>query len=390
MRLPRHWPLLLLVFLDLIGFGMVIADVQIRAERFHAPGWLIGVALSSMFVVQILCSPIWGSIADRIGRKRVVIICTILSALSMAVYGLATDIGWIIASRILAGVAAANVAVSMAWVSLATPEEDRTAEMGRMGAALSAGLILGPAIGGFLAKFGGNQAVGWAAAGCSMVGVAVVAFYAKDVEATAEDKEEQKLPMTALLKEKSLLALMSVSSIAWLALACLEGTFARLLERAYQKDQFWFGIIFGFESLIGFVVQAFLLGAFAKRWNNRTLVTYGLVMQGVGLASMPFFPIFGLVFIGAALYSFGSAVFGPSLNAWCAMITPDRLKGTMFGALQAARSFGFIVGPIVGGAMFDWKNWSPYLLAGVVCLVASAISSQLPQAPKAENAKIEA
>lgn len=385
MPIPRHWPLLTLVFLDLIGFGMVIADIQVRAEKLllaqgvKEPGFLIGAALTSMFVTQVLVGPIWGSIADRIGRKPVVLICTLISALSLVVYGLATSIEWIFASRILAGFAAANVAVSQAWISVDSPEEDRTAEMGKMSAAVTAGLILGPAIGGFLGKFGGTAAVGFTGAACSALGVLIVAFGARDVRGKAEPQkgEEERLSIKVLFREKRLVALMALSSTAWFALACLEGTFARLLNNVYGRDQLWFGIIFGFESLVGFLIQATLMKRISLRWSDKKLVTYGLIMQGVGLAVTPYLPVFGLVFAASALYSVGSALFGPSLNAWCGKITPDRLKGTMFGALQSARYFGFIVGPITGGWLFDRHNGAPYLLAGVVCLFASAVSVRM-------------
>lgn len=381
MRKPSHLPLLALVFLDLVGFGMVIADVQIRAETFGAKGWLIGLTLSSMFVVQILVSPMWGGLADRIGRKPVVIICTIISALSLLAYGMADNIAWIILSRVLAGLAAANVAVANSWVSRMTTESERTTVMGHMGAALTAGLVVGPTIGGLLGKHMGNAGVGWIGAACSMLGVILVALFSKDPVKSASEEEEKKLPLSSLFREKRLVALMTLSSIAWTALACLEGTFARLLMGVYERDQSWFGIIFGFESMVGFVVQAFLLKALAKRWSQKSLVTVGLLMQGVGLASMPYFPIFGMVFVGGAVYSIGSALFGPSLNAWCANVTPERLQGTMFGALQAARSFGFIVGPAVGGAMFDWNMGSPYVMAGGVCLAAAFFASRLNHEP---------
>lgn len=357
---------------------MVLADVQIRAEKFGAPGWLIGAALSSMFVVQVLVSPLWGSAADRYGRKPVVIICTLISAASMLAFALSSSIGWIFASRILAGLAAANVAVAQAWIAAGSTEEDRTANMGRLGAAISGGLILGPAIGGYLAHTGGNFAVGIVGMACSLVGALAVTF-ATDIPVAADADKEGKAPLRALFAQRRLLALMVLACISWFALACLEGTFARLLQHRWNRDQLWFGLIFGFESAISLVVQAWLLGQISKKWSDRRLVTVGLIMQGIGLASMPYFPIFGFVFLGSSLYALGNALFGPSLNAWFAKLTPDPLKGTMFGGLQAARSFGFMVGPIVGGALFDYNNGLPYLLAGVVCLVASAVAARLPR-----------
>jgi MFS family permease len=377
LRLPEYWPLLAMIFLDLVGFGMVIADVQLRAAGFGAKGWLIGLTLSSMFVVQLIFSPFWGGLADRVGRKPVVVFCTILSAASLLVYGLATSIEWILLSRILAGMAAANVAVAQSWLSRSTAEADRPTVMGHMGAALTAGLVIGPAIGGFLAEHLGNKGVGLVGASCSLIGVLLVAMLSRDQGRTEAEQDEKKLPISVLFKEKRLVALMILSSVAWTALACLEGTFARLLAGQYDKGQSWFGIIFGYESLVGFVVQAFLIKALTKKWSQKTLVFYGLLMQGIGLASMPYYPVFGLIFFGATIYSFGSALFGPSLNAWCANVTPNRLQGTMFGALQSARSFGFIVGPAVGGAMFDWDMGAPYVMAGGVCLIAAFLATRL-------------
>ena len=107
--------LLLLIGLDLAGFGMVLADIQLRLEHFGARGWQIGAILSSMFVVQVVVSPLWGKLADCIGRKPVVIVTTLLSALSMLIYALSSGVEWILASRVVAGLAAANVAIAQAW-----------------------------------------------------------------------------------------------------------------------------------------------------------------------------------------------------------------------------------------------------------------------------------
>src|SRR5688572_16075672 len=154
--LRAELPLLLAVFLDLVGFGMAFPDIQLRAEKFGAPGVLIGLLLSSYFIVQILASPRWGRLSDHVGRKPVLLTCTALSVLSMLAYAFASSLWLILLSRIFAGLAAANVVVAQAYIADTSTEADRAAKMGRIGAAITAGLIAGPALGGYLAHVGGN------------------------------------------------------------------------------------------------------------------------------------------------------------------------------------------------------------------------------------------
>ena len=123
------------IFLDLTGFGMAFPDIQLRAEKFGAPGWLIGLALASYFITQFVVSPHWGRLSDRIGRKPVLLVCTALSAGSMVVYAFAGSIALIFLSRVLAGLAAANVVVAQAYIADKSSESasaDRRRRRGRL------------------------------------------------------------------------------------------------------------------------------------------------------------------------------------------------------------------------------------------------------------------
>ncbi|MEI6432366.1 MAG: MFS transporter, partial [bacterium] len=171
--MPKTVPppsLLFAVFLDLAGFSMILPDIQTRLESFGAQGVIIGLTLSSYFLVQLVVSPWWGRASDRIGRKYVLTICGLLSAGSLFLYGAATDIWWIVASRILAGFAAANVAVAQAYIADMTLDDARTAGLGKLSAAITTGLLLGPALGGYLASVGGNRLLGSVAGGAALLG----------------------------------------------------------------------------------------------------------------------------------------------------------------------------------------------------------------------------
>jgi MFS family permease len=372
-RIRSEYALLYLVFADLTGFGMLIPDFQMRAEHLGAHGWLIGAMLSTMFLVQTGVSPLWGGLGDRIGQKPVVLACTCLSALSMLVYSQAVSLPIMVTSRLLAGLGAANVAAVQAQLALSSERGDRAAVMGRLGAATSAGLIVGPALGGILAGWGGAMAVGLCACAFSTSGILAVTFLVPN-QKREEKPTGSKESAFKVFRDQPILAwLFGVSSVAWFALACLEGTFGRLLEARQHQAQLAFGLIFGYESVVAVLAQAWLVKPLDARLGSRRLLLISLVLQGLGLASLPFAPGLPLLVVGATVYSLGGALSGPSLNAWCSRLTPENRQGVVFGLLQSARSLGFIVGPTLGGMLFDRNPGYPYLLAGAASVGAALL-----------------
>jgi MFS family permease len=385
-RMPKttRLALLFLVFMDLAGFGMLLPDVQLRAERLGAPGWMIGVILSSMFVVQTLVSPVWGGVSDRTGRKPVIVACTLLSGIAMLVYTQSTVVWIILLSRILAGFGAANVATVQAALADSATQEERTAVMGQLGAASTTGLIVGPAIGGFLASQGGALILGGVAGLCSLIGTLAVILFVPNTRPSVQDRERKRAGWRMLQGHRVLIVLFSVASVGWFSLACLEGTFGRLLERNLGQGQLAFGLIFAYESLLSVLVQSLLVKRASDRLGDRQLLTWAFVLQGFGLAAMPFAPSLPMIVVASTVFSFGNAFLNPSINGWCSRATPENRQGELFGLLQSARSVGFVVGPVLGGAMFDWRPPAPYMLAGIASAIASIALLSLTRPNEAE------
>jgi MFS family permease len=379
-------PLLVAIFLDLLGFGMIIADFQLRADSLMPRGWptgaVIGGLLASTFVAQVLISPRWGVASDRIGRKPVIVLCTLLSAAAMYVFAAADGVLWLLISRILAGLGGANVAVAQAVVSDHLDEEHRAAAMGRLGAAISAGLILGPVAGGVLAVAGSNNLVGLVAGSASLTGAILLAAFLYTPPRT-EHTDLGKPPLIdlRLVREfPKLRRLVLIAAVSWFSLAMLEGTFARLLKDLFAYDQRHFGLLFAFESLIAVIVQAVLLGFIRKRVGETPLLRVAYILQGLGLALTPaavwvtslMVPLAAL-FVASTLFALGSALANPTVNSACSHLTPKERQGEMFGVLQSARSIGFLAGPLIGGILYDFKPWLPYVGAALVCVVASML-----------------
>lgn len=388
-------PLLVAIFLDLVGFGMAFPDIQLRAEELGASGPVIGLILSSLFGVQILASPRWGLVSDKIGRKPVFIICTLLSALSMLIYAVSTNLWGILFSRILAGFAAANVVAAQAYLADRAGEKERGAAIGRISGAISVGLIAGPFIGGLLVERGGSQLMGLTAASASILAVLVVFFGLPADESIVKGgggtSASQSLLDFSLVREVPLLRqLFVIAAVAWFALACLEGTFGRLLAlkfdfplqgmgMTFTKPQGASGAIFAAESLVAFLVQGVFYGMISRRISDIWLLRSGYILQGIGLLLTPFLPSLGLVLVVSCVYSGGAAVASVTVNTNCSGVTPESRQGELFGMLQSARSVGFLLGPILGGWLFDINRAAPYVMAGLAAWIAATL---IPRASK--------
>jgi MFS family permease len=381
-----HWPsaqhelpLLFAIFLDLAGFGMAFPDLQLRAEKFAIevgvakPGLLIGLLLSSYFAVQLVASPKWGILSDRIGRKPVLLVCTALSCSSMLMYAFSGSIWGILASRILAGLAAANVVVAQAYIADTSTDEDRTPRQGRVSAAILAGLVAGPAIGGELAHRGGNYLLGLVAAGASFSSLIWIYLAIPRGLKPAGERRPGRPPVIDLRLLKEFPALRRIffyGATGWFVLACLEGTFGRLIEHNLGFGQQQFGWIFSYESLLGAGV-GIVLAWITRRMREQNILRLGYLLEAVGLGLTPLAPGLAALFAASTLYALGLGFVNPTINGISSHLAPESRQGEMFGLLQGSRSLGFLVGPLLGGVLFDIMPALPYLVAAAVALALS-------------------
>jgi MFS family permease len=391
------------IFLDLFGFGMLLPDVQYRAEGLGMAGWAIGATLAVTFVIQLVVSPLWGRASDRVGRKPVLLACAALSAAGLLTYGFATLPAIIVASRALSGFGGANVSIAQAYMADLSSPESRTSAMGRLGAAVSAGLIAGSA--SLALPFMHVVNVGLVAGSLSAVGAGGLLFlpgrrnsedtgsaHSSDTDTgfghgtginvvsvdgpdtvSAHRTRLKVFDFNLLRTLPALRSLVVVAVVAWFSLAMLEGTFGRLIERTLGFHRQEFGEVFALEAVVGVLAQGVILAWLVNRTAAGMRLRSSYVMQGTGLALMPFVPGLGSLFGVSALYAMGSGLANGTVNGLCSLVTPDDRQGELFGLLQGARSVGFAIGPMLGGLLFDVNHQAPYLLAGGTCLAAAVL-----------------
>lgn len=367
----------------MVGFTMLIPDIQLRAEAMLGgitiKGPIIGALLQSTFIVQLFASPRWGRISDQVGRKKIFVICQWISAIAMLMYGFAGSIAMLFVSRILAGFGGANVSVAQAMAAVAAGD-NRKQVLARVSATLSAGMIFGPAVGGFAVERFGSHMIGYVGAVISFLGgIIVLLLVPKDTPEPSEKAPSNPIFDFSIFRSyPNLLPFFWIAVTASFALATLEGTFGRLIHAMLGYGQKEFGIIFSFEAVLGILVSVFALGWLAKKFCDTSLLRLGYVVQGVGLGINPlagvlqqFAPGMFWLFVASTFYAVGSGVVGPTLSTLASNTVPEKIQGELFGTMQSARTVGFIIGPILGGFLFDIWHPLPYVFAALVCFVVA-------------------
>ncbi|GIV16395.1 MAG: tetracycline resistance MFS efflux pump [Armatimonadota bacterium] len=368
------------IFLDLLGFGLIIPQLQYYADAFHATPAFIGMIQAIYSLMQFLFAPFWGRLSDKVGRRPVLLVSIAGSAVSYVLFALARDAQMIFFSRLLAGITAANLSTAQAYISDITPPQERTRAMGLIGAAFGVGFILGPAVGGVLGAWGGNFAIGMGGAVLAAANW-LSAFLRLPESLPAENRRQagewytfplRDLPRVLAIPHVGLLALVLFTAI--FAIANLESTFVLLAKHRYGLDQRQCGYLFAYLGVMGAVVQGGLIGKLSARFGETRLLLSGYLLQVPALLLIPLVPSTGWLMVVLAVMAMGGGVAGPSLNGLLSRLAPADRRGEVFGVTQSLGSLARVVGPAWGGWSFGHLGMSaPYMTAAMLMLVAAAM-----------------
>ncbi|MBN8247995.1 MAG: MFS transporter [Verrucomicrobia bacterium] len=403
MSAPSIGILFLTVFVDLIGFGIVLPLLPTYGESFGASGLTIGALMASYSAMQFLFSPIWGAWSDRVGRRPVLLVSTLGSTGSYALFAVASTLTgqaalWgILASRLLAGICGANLTVAQAYIADITPPADRSRRMGLIGMAFGLGFILGPALAIVAQTLFGKAGPG--AVASVICGVNFLLAWARLPESWKPGTEPAaRKPRLAQVRHVLELPwigfLVVVFFLATFGFTCFETTLGILIARNFrlgeQASHNTNALLFCFAGLIGAVVQAGPVGRLVKRLGEPRLIALSLVVFAIGLAPVPWVRGHGtlsfatLFSAGAgpwwlllglvALIAVGSGLTRPPLFGLVSNLSPERERGSTLGVVQSAGSLARIAGPLFAGALLDQHPAWPYLGCATLALAAGLIA----------------
>jgi DHA1 family tetracycline resistance protein-like MFS transporter len=376
-------PLLILfttVFVDLLGFGIVIPISPYYAEKYGASGLEVGLLMSSYSLMQLIFSPFWGSLSDRIGRRPIILMSLLGSAISYLIFGLADSLSLLFISRLFAGIFGANISTSQAYISDATSAENRAKGMGLIGAAFGLGFVIGPFFGGFFSQFGYRVPALVASGICALNFLsALINLPETEKRETKPREETRKLGgIRSVFSAPILGTMVFLTFLITFAFSNLEATFALFAEKRYGFGSAETGYLFGYIGIIMAVIQGGVVGRLASRFGEKNLLVAGTVAMLAGFFLIPLVSDFYLLLAALALTGFGIGINNPSLNSLISKRSDPGAVGAVMGVSQSMGSLARILGPMCGGVLYDKLGTGyPYIGAGIVMAAAFVIASTM-------------
>lgn len=362
--------LMFAMFITMAGVGIMVPVMPTYLEVFDVGGKVLGFLIATFALAQFLLSPMAGDLSDRHGRKLFIVFGLIVYGLAQYVFGYATEVWMLFASRFLSGVGSAFIAAPvMAYVADITLPEERGKGMGLIGAAMSLGFMVGPGFGGFLSNV--NLHFPFLLSGSLALITALLAFFAlpnikPQVNPNAV-RENIIAQMTRSTSEPYFVLLIVVFTFSF-GISNFQGTLSLFLADKFSYTATDIAIILTVGGFIGVILQTFVIGALFKRYGEMNIILINLVVASI----MTFLTItvsgFFLITVVATLFSIATTFIRPAVNTLISKMAGAQ-QGYASGMNNAFMSLGTMFGPALAGILYDWNMNIPYVFGAIVLLL---------------------
>lgn len=362
--------LFLIMFLVMVGFGIIIPVMPFYAEEIGANPTELGLLMAVYSLMQFVFAPMWGRISDRIGRKPVIMIGIGGLGVSFILMGLSSQLWMLFAARIIGGfLSAANMPTIMAYVADITTPENRAKGMGIIGAATGMGFIFGPAIGGVFSKT--SLTLPFYIAGTSSVITFFLVMFILKESLSIESRQQRSRSKTSLLKQftGAISILFTLQLFIALSLAGLEATFAYFAAEKAGLGTVQLGYIFMIMGVAGAIVQGGLVGKLTKKFGEGAVIQGGIIVSAFGFGLILLADSFITSAIYLTIFGIGNGVIRPSVSSLITK-TSTAGHGSSTGLLSSMDSLGRIIGPPLGGILFSMQAGLPYISGVILSIVA--------------------
>jgi MFS family permease len=417
-------------FLDLIGFGIILPLLPFYVDKMGGSAETVGFIFMCFSLTQLAATPVLGRMSDRFGRRKVILLSLAGNAVAMMAFALATKLlllPLLFASRIFAGATSGNLAACQAAISDVTNEQNRAEAMGRLGAGINLGLILGPLLGSTLSEIGpwapplgagtlalvdfvsafflmpetrrpassGDQAaaepsrertdrVGTSGEGLTYSGGASVAPppVAPSVEQVSHDAPSadgrSNRPLWGVLADRTVIAVLLAHFLSFLCITNMQVALGLLAKHELDWGTRQVGALFSMFALLSFCVQAFLIGRLTRRFGEATLVMLGSAVMAAGLLLIGEGHVAATFFAGVALFGAGFGATLPALSSLASRAATEGTRGFVLGMAQSSGGLARAVGPVLSGVLFRRiAPAAPFLGGAAAALLCAAVGASL-------------
>ena len=359
----KRSPLLVIfitVFIDLIGFGIVIPVLPFYVEgtKFNASPRTVGLLFASYSIMQLIFSPILGRLSDRYGRRPILLISLIGTGIGFLILGFATTLWMLFAGRIIDGISGGNISTAQAYIADITTPENRAKGMGLIGAAFGLGFVFGPAIGGVLSRWGIHVPFLFAA-GLAFTNAVLLYFLlpetvTPDHPARASSAVGRWTQLANALRQSRLAFILLIYFLFVVAFSIMTTIFGLFTMYRFGYDAHDTGWLFVFVGMIGAIIQGGLIGRLVKRFGELPLVVTGALLFSASLFAIPFTgPQTGLLtlLLVGGTFSIGNSLSMPALTGLASKSVGRGEQGGVLGVTQSVASLSRTVGPLIAAGL---------------------------------------
>jgi MFS transporter, DHA1 family, tetracycline resistance protein len=344
----------LTIFVNLIGFGIVMPLLPIYSEQMGASDLVIGVIVGSYSFTQLLATPVLGELSDRIGRRPVLLFSIFGTVVGFVVLALAHNVWVLLLGRVIDGLSGGNISIARAYIADISKPENRAKAFGLIGAAFGLGFILGPALGGIFAKVSYTAPL-WVATGLTVVALALAWLWLPE---TVERRDgaavwplELKFPLFQMMRRNYVRQLLLVDFIYWCAAAGYQTTLPLIGKHRFGFGVSEVGFLMASLGLVSVLVQVALIGRAVKKLGERRTILVALVVSAVWLEVAALSERLIPFSMAMVVASIGTALFMPALSSLLARSADRSEQGKVQGAASAVESLGRSAGPVFGNVV---------------------------------------
>lgn len=371
--LPRgFWVIWSTVALDMVGFGIVAPILGRYADRFGANGFQVGLLFASFSLAQMVFSPVLGRWSDRVGRKPVIVISLIGTAIGSFITGAAGALWVLYVGRLIDGASGASVSVAQSAISDLGAPKQRAKMLGMLGMAFGVGFVVGPALGGLAALGGPHVPFYVAGVLASINAIAAIIRLPETRTPVVVTPIEQSQP-----RQRKITSYVVIGFFSTLPFAGFEATFSLFGGSRFNLTEASTAAVFLAVGVLMSAVQGGLIGPLTHRFGSLPLLRVGQVSVAVGMLFLGAAVIWPVLIVALAFMVIGAGISSPSLTTLVANSAPESRRGEVLGIQQSANALARVVGPPLAGLAFDHIGiGAPFTLGAGVYLIAIVVASR--------------
>jgi len=383
------------IFLDLLGFGIIIPIQPFFAESFGATATVITLLSATYSLMQFIFAPFWGRLSDRVGRRPIILMSVAIGTVGHFIFASASSLAPLFIARAIAGFGTANLGTAQAIIADSTAPEDRAKGMGIIGAAFGLGFIFGPALGALLSQI--DPTTPLYAAGLLGIGNFILAwFLLPETLQKSEGPAPVKPPFWAQFSEArqrpNVSVILLITLVSTTAFAQMEQSIALFIEHTWVVDPqlsvaariaeaaTLTGVFLCLVGLTAAIIQGGLIGTLTARFGEVRLIQVGLVILVGSLAAIPMAGDTGqFIYLAclAPVMASGTGILMPSRSSLLSRSVPSSSQGAVMGMNQSAAALGRVIGPAAAGVIYEMGKGLPFYAGAILMVVGVLLSWRL-------------